>query len=141
MDIPGAFADLKAGKLGAVLALGSQAQAAMGKEKGFCRRVGPAPGRVPPGWAFGLAVKSEQEQLAQALKKAMVEVGAGWNPRRDFRAHNVTASAPREADDPGRSVLPALGVGFSSWGRAGGVDSRSVMPPFHALDRFQCSGS
>ena len=95
MDIQEAFADLKAGKLGAVLALGSQAQAAMGKEKGFAVELAPLHGRVPPaGWAFGLAVKGEREQLAQALKKAMVELEQDGTLDAIVRAHNVRRVRP-----------------------------------------------
>ncbi|QID17683.1 amino acid ABC transporter substrate-binding protein [Nitrogeniibacter mangrovi] len=90
-----AFADLKAGKLSAVMALGSQAEAAMGKESGFRVAMAPLPGRVPPGgWSFGLAVKSDYTQLADALKQAMATLESDGTLDRIFTAHGVKRLAP-----------------------------------------------
>jgi len=90
-----AFNDLKAGKVSAVLALGSQAQAAMGKVEGFRVEMAPLPGRVPPaGWEFGLAVKSEYGDLAGALDKAMADLAADGTLDRIFAEHGVKRFAP-----------------------------------------------
>lgn len=94
-DMNEAFADLKAGKLSAVLALGSQAQGAMSGEEGFRVELAPLPGRVPPaGWEFGLAVKAEHPALAEALGKAIADMEADGSLDRIFTAHGVKRLAP-----------------------------------------------
>ncbi|WP_230971531.1 substrate-binding periplasmic protein [Nitrogeniibacter aestuarii] len=94
-DMNEAFSDLKAGKISAVLSLGSQAQAAMSKIEGFRVEIAPLPGRVPPaGWEFGLAVKSEFEDLAGALDKAIAEMAADGTLDRIFAEHGVKRLAP-----------------------------------------------
>jgi len=94
-DMDEAFNDLKAGKISAVLALGSQAQAAMAGTEGFRVEMAPLPGRVPPaGWEYGLAVKSEFPALAEALEKAMAELAADGTLDRIFAEHGVKRFAP-----------------------------------------------
>ena len=95
MDMGQAFADLRSGKLSAVLALGSQAQAAMTGVKGYAVELAPLPGRVPPGgWTYGIAVKSEHASLADALKAAMAELERDGSLDAIFAAHGVQRLKP-----------------------------------------------
>jgi len=94
-DMDEAFSDLKAGKISAVLALGSQAQSAMSQVEGFRVEMAPLPGRVPPaGWEFGMAVKADFDQLAAALEKAMADLAADGTLDRIFAEHGVKRLAP-----------------------------------------------
>ncbi len=95
VDMNEAFRDLKSGAVSAVLSLGSQAQAAMGKEEGFAVEIAPLPGRVPPaGWSFGLAVKADYTGLAGALKSAMADLEQNGTLDTIFASHGVKRLKP-----------------------------------------------
>ena len=94
-DMQQAFADLQTGVVSAVLALGSQAQAAMSNKTGFAVDMAPLAGRVPPGgWSYGLAVKAEHADLAAALDKAMAELERNGTLDAIFKRHGVKRLKP-----------------------------------------------
>ena len=94
-DMNEAFHDLKAGTLSAVLALGTQAQAAMSKESGYAVDMAPLAGRVPPaGWTFGLAVKADYKGLAEALDQAMTALEQDGTLDAIFASHGVKRLKP-----------------------------------------------
>lgn len=89
-----AVADLKAGKLAAVLGMRSQLEAAKGGATGVVMANPPLPGLPQAGWVLGLAVKKEYEDLAKALQKAMNELDADGQLNRVFEQHGVRRLAP-----------------------------------------------
>ena len=94
-DIQAAFSALKAGDIGAVFSLGSQAQASVGDDDRFAVQQPPLGGLLPPaGWAFGLAVKKDNAELAAQLSKAMHELEQEGEIDKVFASYNVNRIKP-----------------------------------------------
>ncbi|MBV8209827.1 MAG: transporter substrate-binding domain-containing protein [Burkholderiaceae bacterium] len=85
-----ALEDLKAGRLAAVVGLRSELQYGIAGVDGYELSDVVAPG-VPRGWLLGLAVKSEDESLADALKSAMKDLVDSGTVKSIFRAHKVVS--------------------------------------------------
>ncbi|TNE79656.1 MAG: transporter substrate-binding domain-containing protein [Gammaproteobacteria bacterium] len=95
LDINDAFTDLANGDLSAVMALGGQAEAAMGDKPGFAIEKPPLYGLLPPvGWAFGVAVRTQDTELAEAIGQAMAELESEGVMDRVFSDHGVKRVKP-----------------------------------------------
>jgi ABC-type amino acid transport substrate-binding protein len=89
-----ALAELKAGRLAAVMALRSEIEAGMAGTTGFEVSAPPLPGLPRNGWVLGVAVKAENEALAQAVQQAVNELDAEGELGRIFARHGVRRLAP-----------------------------------------------
>jgi ABC-type amino acid transport substrate-binding protein len=89
-----ALAELRAGRLAAVMGLRSELQAGVKDVPGFEITDPAVPGLPPAGWILGLAVKSENEDLARALQQAMNELAAEGEVGRIFERYGVPRLAP-----------------------------------------------
>lgn len=94
-NIGDAIREMREGRISAVLAMRSQLQAAMGGDwSGFQMGNPPLAGLPQAGWVLGMAVKSDNEDLARALQKAMNELEEEGQLNRIFDAHGVKRLQP-----------------------------------------------
>jgi ABC-type amino acid transport substrate-binding protein len=89
-----ALADLKAGRLAAVMGLRSELQSGMAGVEGFEMTDPVAPGVPAGGWTLGLAVKAENELLAAALQMAVDDLITQGQLEKIFRDDNVSWARP-----------------------------------------------
>jgi len=89
-----ALAELKAGRLAAVMGLRSELQSAMAGIGGFQISDPVAPGIPLAGWRLGLAVRADDEALAGALQAALDGLLEQGTIERIFRDYNVAWSSP-----------------------------------------------
>jgi len=89
-----ALADLKAGRLAAVMGLRSELSSAMYGVEGFEISDPVAPGVPVGGWSLGLAVKADNEELASALQAALDELVRQGRVESIFRDYKVAWTRP-----------------------------------------------
>jgi ABC-type amino acid transport substrate-binding protein len=89
-----ALADLKAGRLAAVMGLRSELEAGMAGIDGFEMSDPAAPGVPMGGWPLGLAVKADDEALAAALQAAVDDLIGRGEMERIFRDYKVSWARP-----------------------------------------------
>ncbi len=93
--IADAVREMRAGRLGAVVAMRSQLEGAMaGDWKNFRMGNPPLPGLPQAGWVVGMAVKVEFTDLARALQQALNELEADGSLDRIFETHHVKRLRP-----------------------------------------------
>jgi ABC-type amino acid transport substrate-binding protein len=89
-----ALDELKAGRLAAVMGLRSELQSAMAGVDGFEISDPVAPGIPAQGWLLGLAVKADNEALAETLQAALDGLVSQGRIERIFHDHHVTWARP-----------------------------------------------
>lgn len=89
-----ALEELRAGRLAAVMGLHSELESGIKGTPGFDIGDAVLPGLPPGGWALGLAVKAENEDLARALQQAINELNGDGGIARIFEKHGVKRLAP-----------------------------------------------
>jgi ABC-type amino acid transport substrate-binding protein len=89
-----ALDDLKAGRLAAVMGLRSELQAAMSGVSGFEISDPVAPGLPLRDWSLGLAVKADNEALAQGLQAALDGLENQGQIEKIFREYHVSWTRP-----------------------------------------------
>lgn len=92
--VPAMMADLKSGKLAAVIANKSQVEAAVMGNPEF--EIVDAPfTRIPRnGWVVGMSVKRSNTDLAREVQQAMNELLADGSIKKIFESHNVAPVSP-----------------------------------------------
>lgn len=92
--VPDMMADLKSGKLAAVIANRSQVEAAVMGNSEF--EIVDAPfTRIPrQGWVVGMSVKRGNTELAREVQQAMNDLLADGSIKRIFESHNVAPVSP-----------------------------------------------
>jgi ABC-type amino acid transport substrate-binding protein len=89
-----ALRDLKAGKLAGVLAHRSEIESVVGADTRFEMQQVQFQRLPPQGWVIGMAVRKDQQELAQALQQAAAELSASGDMARIFAKHGVRPAAP-----------------------------------------------
>jgi ABC-type amino acid transport substrate-binding protein len=89
-----ALRDLKAGKLAGVLAHRSEIESVVGADTRFEMQQVQFQRLPPQGWVVGMAVRKDQQELAQALQQAAAELSASGDMARIFAKHGVRPAAP-----------------------------------------------
>lgn len=89
-----AVAALKAGEVAAVLAQQGELEGGLGRDKRFVIESPPIPALHSRQWPLGLAVKAENEELAKALQKAMIELIADGSIERIMAKHGIVHRQP-----------------------------------------------
>jgi polar amino acid transport system substrate-binding protein len=89
-----ALADLKAGRLAAVMGLRSELSSAMYGVEGFEISDPVAPGVPVGGWSLGLAVKADNDELVSALQAALDELVHQGRVESIFRDYKVAWTRP-----------------------------------------------
>lgn len=95
-----AVADLRAGKLAAVIALRGELEAALAGQPRYRIVSAPFPVSVHTAWPVGMAVKKASTDLAAALTAAVAELTASGELARIFARHHVTAAPPEGVRTP-----------------------------------------
>ncbi len=92
-----AAAALRRGEVAAVMGRQSLIEAALGADAGrFEIAAAPAPGLATTGWELGVAVKSDNPELATALETAMAGLVKDGTVERIFTNHGLTYRMPHE---------------------------------------------